>query len=53
LTCQVSLFGPRAHLTAPVIGKLAGLIWVHVIYLLRLRGSRLLAPDTANLEKRC
>jgi hypothetical protein len=33
LTCQVSLLGPRAHLTAPVIGKLAGLIWMHVIHL--------------------
>jgi hypothetical protein len=29
LTCQVSLLGPREHLTAPIIGKLAGLIWMH------------------------
>jgi hypothetical protein len=33
LTCQVSLFGPGAHLTATVIGKLAGLMWMHVIRL--------------------
>ena len=33
LTCQVSVLGARAHLTAPVIGKLAGLIWMHVIHL--------------------
>ena len=31
LTCQVSLLGSRVHLTAPVIGKRAGLIWMHVI----------------------
>jgi hypothetical protein len=31
LTCQVSLLSSRAHLTAPVIGKRAGLIWMHVI----------------------
>ena len=34
LTCQVPLFGPRVHLAAPVLGKLAGLIWVHVTHLL-------------------
>jgi hypothetical protein len=33
LTCLVSLLGTRAHLAAPVIGKLAGLIWMHVIHL--------------------
>lgn len=33
LTCQVSVLGPRVHLTAPVIGKLAGLIWMHLIHL--------------------
>jgi len=33
LTCQVSLLGTRAHLAAPVISKLAGLIWMHVIHL--------------------
>jgi hypothetical protein len=27
------LLGARAHLTAPVIGKLADLIWMHVIHL--------------------
>jgi hypothetical protein len=34
LTCQVSLLGPRAHLTAPVISQLTGLIWVQPIHLL-------------------
>lgn len=33
LSCQVSLLGPRAHLAAPVIGKLAGLIWMHMLHL--------------------
>lgn len=33
LTCQVSVLGSRAHLTASVIGKLGGLIWMHVIRL--------------------
>jgi hypothetical protein len=37
LTCQVPLLGPGAHLAAPVIGQLAGLIWVHVIGLLSSR----------------
>jgi hypothetical protein len=32
LTCQVLLLGPRAHLAAPVIGKLANLVWMHVIH---------------------
>jgi hypothetical protein len=26
------LLGPRAHLAAPVIGKLANLVWMHVIH---------------------
>jgi len=43
LTCQVSLLGPRAHLAPPVIGKLACLIWVHVIHLLPSRGEMALA----------
>jgi hypothetical protein len=34
LTCQVPVLGPRAHLAAPVIAKLASLIWVHLICLL-------------------
>jgi hypothetical protein len=34
LTCLVPLLSPCAHLAAPVIGKLASLIWVHVICLL-------------------
>lgn len=37
LTCQVCLVGPSTHLTATVIGKLAGLMWMHVI---RLFSSR-------------
>jgi len=44
LTCQVSLFGARAHLTAPVIGKLAGLIWMHVIQLFSSRWEWHLPP---------
>jgi hypothetical protein len=55
---KVALLGLRERLATPVIGKLSGLIWVHVIHLL-WRGTavtvwgRLLAPDTATLEKRC
>lgn len=37
LTCQVCLIGPGAHLTATVIGKLAGLMWMHVIRLFSTR----------------
>jgi hypothetical protein len=33
LTCQVPLLGPGAHLTTTVIGKLADLMWMHVIHL--------------------
>jgi hypothetical protein len=32
LTCQVSVLGSRAHLTASVIGKLGSLIWMHAIH---------------------
>ena len=48
LTCQVALLGPRAHLAAPVIGQLAGLIWVHVIHLLppMRNGTDRRAPGT-------
>ena len=35
---KVSLLGLREQLATPVIGKLSGLIWVHVIHLLR-RGA--------------
>jgi len=50
LTCQVSLLGSRAHLTAPVIGKRASLIWMHVIRPLcrppkEIAFSRRLLPD--------
>ena len=43
LTCQVPLLGSCAHLAAPVIGQLAGLIWVHVIRLLSSRYEMALA----------
>jgi hypothetical protein len=48
LTCQVSLLGPRAHLAAPVICQLAGLMWVHVIHLLppMRNGTDCRAPGT-------
>jgi len=45
LTCQVSLLGPRAHLTAPVIGNLAGLIGMHVICLPSSRWEWHCTPD--------
>ena len=49
LTRHVSLLGLRAHLTAPVIGKRAGLIWMHVIRPLlpaeEIAFSRRLLPD--------
>jgi len=35
---KVALLGLRERLAAPVIGKLSGLIWVHVIHFLR-RGT--------------
>ena len=38
LSRKVGLFGLRERLATPVIGKLSGLIWVHVIHLLR-RGT--------------
>ena len=47
LTCQVSLLGARAHLTAPVIGKLTGLIWMHVIHLFSSRWDLMGMPLTA------
>ncbi len=47
LTRQVFLLGARAHLTAPVIGKLAGLIWMHVIHLFSSRGDLMGMPLTA------
>jgi hypothetical protein len=50
---KVALLGLRERLATPVIGKLSGLIWVHVIHLLPALGARLLDPDTATLEKRC
>ena len=50
---KVALLGLRERLAAPGIGKLSGLIWVHVIHLLPALGARLLDPDTATLEKRC
>jgi hypothetical protein len=52
---KVALLGLRERLATPVIGKLSGLIWVHVIHLLRQGRlwGHLLAPDTATLEKRC
>ena len=63
---KVALLGLRERLATPVIGKLSGLIWVHVIHLLSISGSpasrssgppgagsHLMAPDTATLEKRC
>ena len=50
---KVLLFGLRERLATSVIGKLSGLIWVHVIHLLPALGARPLAPDTATLEKRC
>lgn len=53
LSRKVPLFGLRERLATPVIGKLSGLIWVHVIHLLPALGARLLDPDTATLEKRC
>jgi len=53
LSRKVPLFGLRERLATPVIGKLSGLIWVHVIHLLPALGGHLLAPDTATLEKRC
>jgi hypothetical protein len=53
LSRQVVLLGLRERLATPVIGKLSGLIWVHVIHLLPALGARLLDPDTATLEKRC
>jgi len=34
LSRLVPLLGLREHLATPVIGKLAGLMWVHVIHLL-------------------
>jgi len=49
---KVALLCLRERLATPVIGKLSGLIWVHVIHLLPALGH-LLAPDTATLEKRC
>ena len=53
LSRKVPLLGLRERLATPVIGKLSGLIWVHVIHLLPALGARLLDPDTATLEKRC
>ena len=50
---KVALLGLRERLATPVIGKLSGLIWVHVIHLPPALGARLLDPDTATLEKRC
>lgn len=47
LTRQVSLLGACAHLTAPVIGKLAGLIWMHVIHLFSSRWDLMGMPLTA------
>jgi len=55
LTRQVPLLGPRAHLAAPVISKLGGLIWMHVIHPFipdgngtgrRIAFSRRLLPDS-------
>ena len=40
LSGQVPLLGLREQLATPVIGKLSGLLWVHVIHLLR-RGTAL------------
>jgi len=42
LSRKVALLGLRERLAAPVIGKLSGLIWVHVIHLLR-RGTAVTA----------
>jgi hypothetical protein len=50
---KVALLGLRERLATPVIGKLSGLIWVHVIHLLLTLGGHLPALDTATLEKCC
>jgi hypothetical protein len=47
LSRLVALPGLRKYLTAPVIGKLAGLIWVHVIHLFPPPGNGLAARLTA------
>jgi len=39
LSRKVPLFGLRERLATPVIGKLSGLIWVHVIHLPSISGS--------------
>ena len=54
LTCQVSLLGTRAHIAAPVIGKLTGLIWMHVIHLFIPTGMALAAepPNQIALSRR-
>ena len=39
LSRLVALPGAREHLAAPVIGKLGGLMWVHVIHLLSPGGA--------------
>ena len=39
LSRKVPLFGLRERLATPVIGKLSGLIWVHVIHLPSIEGS--------------
>ena len=36
---KVPLLGLRERLATPVIGKLSGLIWVHVIHLLSISAS--------------
>ena len=36
---KVPLLGLRERMATPVIGKLSGLIWVHVIHLLSISGS--------------
>ena len=51
---EVPPLGLCEQLATPVIGKLSGLMWVHVIHLLRpSAGATCWPPDTATLEKRC
>lgn len=46
LTCQVPLLGPGAHLTTTVIGKLADLMWMHVIHLFHVSSAAMLSGTT-------
>ena len=59
LSRKVALLCLRECLAASVIGKLSGLIWVHVIHLLQREtavtvwGAACWPRITATLEKRC